>query len=236
MWLKRFNFLSLLNLPDTLVEFGSPRNYFEGKYLGERYVQEVKNVRRQCPPRNMTKTMLRKLHEGKALEAMLSSQSKNLKSYRMTEVKNEKKKLLTGNVRIYAGIGEAITSFHSKKPVSLVEESMGTFGILFYENGSNRGVIKFLELERKEEEMSVQDGMRFWKWIRSERVKSYEDLIIKDFVVLLPKRGEEFVGEFTMVSKEWSPAMLEHYNYSTVGVETSVKLESMETYMGIITL
>jgi hypothetical protein len=40
---------------------------------------------------------------------------------------------------IYVGIAEAITPFHSKKPVSLVEESMGSFGILFYENGSNRG-------------------------------------------------------------------------------------------------
>jgi hypothetical protein len=26
-------------------------------------------------------------------------------------------------------------------------------------------------------------------------------------------------GEYTMVTKEWSPAMLEHYEYSKVGME-----------------
>jgi hypothetical protein len=44
LWLSKFNFLSLLNLPDLIKKYGSPRNYFEGKYLGERYVQEVKDV------------------------------------------------------------------------------------------------------------------------------------------------------------------------------------------------
>jgi hypothetical protein len=233
MWLARFNFLSLLNLPESLTEFGSPRNYFEGKYLGERYVQEVKNVRKQCPPRNMTQTMLRKLHEGKALEAMLSSQSDNLRSYRMTKVTNEKKKLLTGNVRIYPGMAAAIKAFHSTKPVSLLQDVTGGFGILFYENGSNRGQIKFLKLERKDENVSIQHGMRFWLWVRSNTVTSFDDLEIKDFVVLLPKKGKGCDGEYTMVSKEWSPAMLEHYNYSKVGVDTKVKLEGLDSLMGI---
>jgi hypothetical protein len=34
----------------------------------------------------------------------------------------------------------------------------------------------------------------------------------KDFIVLLQKEtGEE--GEYTIVTKEWLPAMLEHYDY-----------------------
>ena len=44
IWLSKFNFLCLLNLPKTVEEFGPARNYFEGKYLGERYVQEVKTA------------------------------------------------------------------------------------------------------------------------------------------------------------------------------------------------
>ena len=164
------------------------------------------------------------------------SQSENLRSYRMSKVVNEKKKLLTGNVRIYPGMAAAVEAFNSKKPVSLLQDDSGGFGILFYQNGSNRGQINFLKLEREDENVSVQDGMRFWKWVRSNTVKSFDDLEIKDFVVLLPKRGEESDGEYTMVSKEWSPAMLEHYNYSTVGVDTKVKLESLESLMGIATI
>jgi hypothetical protein len=47
---------------------------------------------------------------------------------------------------------------------------------------------------------------------------------IKDFVVLLQKEaGEE--GEYIVVIKEWSPAMLEHYDYSSVGIDTKPKME-----------
>ena len=75
--------------------------------------------------------------------------------------------------------------------------------------------------------------MRFWLWVRSNTVTSFDDLEIKDFVVLLPKKGKGCDGEYTMVSKEWSPAMLEHYNYSKVGVDTKVKLEGLDSLMGI---
>ena len=64
----------LLNLPETVREFGSPRNYFEGKYLGERYVQEVKNVRKQCPASNVCGNLLKKIaSKGKALESVAST-------------------------------------------------------------------------------------------------------------------------------------------------------------------
>ena len=47
---------------------------------------------------------------------------------------------------------------------------------------------------------------------------------IKDFAVLLPKiHGgdvEEVRSQYTMVTREWSPAMLEHYDYSSVGIAT----------------
>jgi hypothetical protein len=218
--LSHFNFLSLLNLPDILREFGTPRNYFEGKYLGERYVQEVKNVRKQCASVNVTESVLRKLHEGKALESVIASQSSRVKSYRMTEVRNEKKKQLTGNIRIYPSAEKALLAFHSKKPISVLQEDGGGFGILFYKNGSNRGEINFWKLERFEEVNSVHHGMRYWKWQLTDTILAFHDWEVKDFAVLLPKIGRVGEkGEYTMVTKEWSPAMLEHYDYSSVGIE-----------------
>jgi hypothetical protein len=44
--------LMSLNLSDTVREFGSLRNYFEGKYLGERFVQEVKDAHQHCSHQN----------------------------------------------------------------------------------------------------------------------------------------------------------------------------------------
>ena len=41
----------------------------------------------------------------------------------------------------------------------------------------------------------------------------------------LPKIAGGEQGEYTMVTKEWSPAMLEHYEYSNVGIDTKPKVD-----------
>jgi hypothetical protein len=41
--------------------------------------------------------------------------------------------------------------------------------------------------------------------------------------MLQKEAGEE--GEYTIVTKEWSPAMLEHYDYLSVGINTQPKME-----------
>ena len=141
--------MSLLNLPETLREFGSPRNYFEGKYLGERFVQEVKNVRKQCLSVNVCGNLLKKLHQGKSLESVAASVP-DLKTYRLTaQTKiDEKKRLLAGNVHVYKDKYEAIREFYKNTPVSILGIDEDKFGILFYEGGCNRGCVKYLELRK----------------------------------------------------------------------------------------
>ena len=136
-----------------------------------------------------------------------------------------KKKRLTGNVRIYAGVDAAIFAYYSKKAVSGIEREGGGFGLLFYGNGSNRGEVKFLEMRQLEDGTSVHNGMRYWKWELSRSAIDFDDGEVKDFVVWLPKIAQESQGEFSMVTKEWSPLMLEHYDYSKVGIEAMVKEE-----------
>ena len=41
---------------------------------------------------------------------------------------------------------------------------------------------------------------------------------MNDFIVLLPKFAGEMIGEYTMVTKEWAPDMLDGYTYSEVGI------------------
>jgi hypothetical protein len=72
-------------------EFGSLPNYFEGKYLGERFVQEVKDVCQHSLHQNVTTNLLKKLHQGKVLEAMASTQSKKVNVYKPTGQFNTKK-------------------------------------------------------------------------------------------------------------------------------------------------
>ena len=230
VWLDKYNFLSMLNLPDIIRHFGSPRNYFEGKYLGERFVQDVKNTKERCPPQKVVAVLLQKLHEGKAIETLARCQSTKLQTMRSTESgnrKDSKRKEILRNSKVYSCIEDAKYAFQSKQVLSMVESVENGFGILFYENGSNRGKIWVREVERMDLLHSELHGIRYWRWnLVSGRDVLLNDCTIVDFVVLLPKPGvgSEFVpGEYTMVTKEWSPAMLDHFEYSKVGMHEEEK-------------
>jgi hypothetical protein len=166
---------------------------------------------------------LRNYFEGKALEAMASTQSEKVNVYKPTGQFNTKKESLKGNVRVYRDCQQANLSFHSHKPISALETTEGVFRVLFYENGSNRGQIKKIHLEQHNDTVTVGNGLRYWKWTWSTSVMELGECDIKDFVVLLQKEAGE--GEYTIVTKEWSPAMLEHYDYSSVGIDTKPKME-----------
>jgi hypothetical protein len=163
MWLLQSNFLCLLNLSDTVREFGSLCNYFEGKYLGELFVQEVKDARQHCLHQNVTTNLLKKLHQGKALEAMASNQSAKVNVYKPTGRFNTKKASLKENICVYCDRQQANLSFHSQKSISALETTKGVFGVLFYENGSNRWQIKMMQLERHNNTVTVGNGLRYWK-------------------------------------------------------------------------
>jgi hypothetical protein len=110
-------------------EFGSLRNYSEGKYLGERFVQEVKDARQHCSHQNVTTNLLKKLHQGKALEAMASTQSA---MFTNQQDDLTPKKSLKGNVRVYHDHQQANLSFHSsQKPLSALETTKGVLEYCF---------------------------------------------------------------------------------------------------------
>jgi hypothetical protein len=82
-----------------------------------------------------------------------------------------------------------------------------------------------LPINKLDESASVYNGVRYWKWQLSEEILAFEDWEIKDFVVLLPKLSVA-AEEYTMIRKEWSPAMLENYNYANVGTMTTKEIKS----------
>jgi hypothetical protein len=70
-WLSSYNFLCLLNLADAVDKFGPCHLWFEGKWLGERFVSEVKEERACCPPRNVHHTLMRNLQTSKAINEVV---------------------------------------------------------------------------------------------------------------------------------------------------------------------
>ena len=145
-------------------------------------------------------------------------------------MKDQKKRMLVGNVKIYKGRGDAIQEFHSNLPFSVMETGDNEFACLYYKQGCNRGLVKFCKVEKQKEISSMHDGMVYWNWKITNEFLNFHTMEIKDFGVLLPKSdpenprpvGEEW-GEYTIVSKEWITSMLEHYDFSNVGTMIAKK-------------
>ena len=136
----------------------------------------------------------------------------------------QKRELVGNMMRVYKTTDNAIREFHSNRPLSVLE-TPGHIGILFYEGGCNRGSVKYLQLVEKPGYSFVFQGNNYWKWKLTKVILDFEELSFDDFVVLLPrndptmlrKKGEIW-GEYTLATKEWSPRMLDNYDYSTVGI------------------
>ena len=127
-----------------------------------------------------------------------------------------------GNVHVYKDRFEAMKEFYANTPMSILGIAEEKIGILFYEGGCNCGVIKYLELEK--------GGEFYTLWIEildveanktGARFSNIGNRRLCHFVAQKGqkkrKKGQPW-GEYMIVSKEWSPAMLEHYMYSLVGM------------------
>ena len=64
-WLTKYNFLCLLNIPDTLRKYGPIRNYWEGGVIGEKIIQQPKNKWRGFT-KNWSQNMTKSVHRDSA--------------------------------------------------------------------------------------------------------------------------------------------------------------------------
>jgi hypothetical protein len=226
VWLSCSNFVCLLNLPESIARFGPMRMYYEGKYLGEKFLQEVKETRVHCPPSNLYYNVLKKMHQGKAIDLLAERHDdEDLVTYRGTDLCKTARQELTGNTRVQAKNAEVVTKFNEHKSISFVICKVGMdvqFRILFYK-GSSRGKVMARRLLKSEESMD-RHGLQYWKWQLVDDIIPFEDMRVEDYGVLLPliptdnmEDGEE-KGLYSMATKNWSPAMFAHYGFSSVGL------------------
>jgi hypothetical protein len=226
---RKYNFLSMLNLPETVQHFGSPRHYFEGKYLGERFVQDIKNMRPCCPPKQVLLNLLFKLHGTKSIQAMAKLQSKKVQTMKPNKAGSQRdpqRREILGNAKVYTSLKLAQSSFYSKGTLSMIKTKEQGFGIMYYQ-GSTQGSIWVCKMERFDMEHTELHGIRYWKWAVSDSEKLLSKLTITNFVVFLPKAdvlGQTVQLEFTMVTKEWLLAMLDHYKLSELGMDVKTRM------------
>jgi hypothetical protein len=203
-YVSSYNYLSLLNLGETVAEFGPMRRYFEGKWLGERYVQTVKDERSRCGPNNVYYTLMRNLLRNKSMESLKS-----------TQTLNDYNAYMGFNTKIYGSSDDIDTCYIARTPLPFVVVDRKTLGCIFYEKGRNIGlhiVIRILTQQQLPMEETHHQGLRYWLFLLSSHSQPVDWLQITDFGVLLPKLGNSEVGVYTVVTKNWSTMMYGDYD------------------------
>jgi hypothetical protein len=123
---------------------------------------------------------------------MARVQSKIAQTLRLTERNNRKdtqRREILGNACVYKNLEALTTLFYSEGAVSLLERNEIGFGILYYATGSTRGKIWIRHVKRSDLQQSVMHRILYWPWKFLNMDTSLNNITIKDFVVLLPKKG-----------------------------------------------
>jgi hypothetical protein len=204
-YVTSYNYLSLLNLGTIVAEFGPMRRYFEGKWLGERYVQAVKDERSRCGPNNVYFTLMRKLHRSKSMQPM-TTQTKS----------SDDSGGFAMNTKIFGSSQEIDGWYTSNKPIPFVIVDGEMQGVLYYQKGRNIGVDIVMRVFTRHallENDMYYHGLRYWKFSLSHEPQSLVGCLITDFGVLLPKIGFHDIGVYTVVTKNWSTEMYGYYNF-----------------------
>jgi hypothetical protein len=221
-WLASYNFLCLLNLPETVDEFGPCRLWFEGKWQGERFVSDVKQERTRCPPKNVLHYLMRNLHCSKAIAEIVRQNGPTIKD-----------ELLALNTRVYNSEQEVNDTFKSRDPMPIVVLEDGSYAALIYERGKSVGkrvLAKSISRSEIEGEDGFHHGLKYWRFQLEIETKLVDRSCISDFGVLLQKIGCEELGVYTIVTKNWATTMFGEYDFAVETMERPTREETVKAF------
>jgi len=114
VWIRHYNFLSLLNLPDIIQRYGPLRNFWEGGICGEAIIASVKPEITMGLRKNWSCSLLKKVMRKKAFESIDSNSSK----FPGNKVQNSH--LDKSSFRKYSGLAELKYLLDNRKPLSCI--------------------------------------------------------------------------------------------------------------------
>jgi hypothetical protein len=130
-WITKYNFLSLLNLPDQVKKFGSVRNIWEGGVQGEGFLRTVKGILKTGLTKQWEKWLLEKLLFGMAY--------KNI-SETATGVPPE---LVTSDAKVYPTQPDAFYAIKSFRPFAAIGLQPGSVFVVLYRKSREVFGLKF---------------------------------------------------------------------------------------------
>ena len=124
-WLSHYNFMSLLNLPDQIRDFGPIRNRWEGGIRGEKFIQRVKPQIKSVNLKNFAWNLLVNLLQQRELfmlKTVGDNQSDDLEDDGNSELGDD---VDFRSVTKYPSIADVIVEWTKKEPLSVVIANKG---------------------------------------------------------------------------------------------------------------
>ena len=188
IWVRKSNFISLLNLPEQMRMYGPLRRYWEGGYRGEAMIQELKPLITTGLSKNWQRRILTKFYNTRAIG-----------HFQTTTILNNQMLGNEQNVNMhhnYGSIDCIISMFNSHQPLSIIQ-SCNIFLIMI----NKRQGIQII----REELHSVSVSMHYMKWSLEEKSILDVDREIEEvkYCLLLPV-APSILGIYTCIDSNWN--------------------------------
>lgn len=209
-WVTSYNFLSLLNIPGMVAEFGPLRNLWEGGIAGEGFIRKAKPKINTGLRKNWAENTMALLLQQQALQYLLASTSPASKD----TVRNRSK-----NYHRYINLDTVVGAHAKREPLSAVVLDDGCFVVVIQGDKRNaNGTDRYVPLVREPNGKEV-NGCHYHEWhVDLPSINSLPDLPLKaagssddwQSVMLLPMLGKNGLPErdddplYTVIDSDWN--------------------------------
>jgi hypothetical protein len=215
-WLQSYNFMCLLNIPDTVMKYGPYRNLYEGKFCGEGFNRILKPTAIRSSHRNRSLNLLRNLHQQKAMGAVqhhyeqMELVDQNSAGDSSCDEGSNKKEIYRMAHR-YQNRRKVLSHFHNNLPLSAIVYRMpDAADVLGYAVCYVFKASLYLQELRPVEgsEVVIGGAVRFHQWQlvdRSPHSFALDSVVVADYALLLPmicdpqRAGQQLPPYFYMI-------------------------------------
>ena len=219
--LKKYNFMSLLNLPRTMEFFGPLRHLWEGSWQGEAFLRKVKAAITQGLRENWQVNLLRNLSRDMSFDNIFRSLGSGaVVGSNFLSANSSKLHKYSSTLEVENVVNEVIRERKKAIPVILVNNNSRNVSKIFVVVGDYISVLEIsggvLEANRPP---VVKVGLHYWKFDCSEGVVLWEHEMEKlesarvGYGLLLPLLDQSNNEEhrlFALISSNW--LALDGYN------------------------
>jgi hypothetical protein len=203
MWCQRYNFMSLITLVDQMKEIGSPKDIWEGGYLGEGFLRYVKPSIKNGLRTGWNRALLLKLLRERTINYMCSDIADS-------DSKNGTEAAIS--YRIYKSHAQVLKLIHMRKPISVVVKTdcpiINAICICYLRN--NTKFFEKLDIDENDDSNGSINKLTYKKYLLSAiEIEIYDETNNIVGGVLLPllrnvQNGLSQRGEsYTLITSDW---------------------------------